>query len=84
MNFVYYVVRKKDMVVLDGAEDMVNAVNMGQQQNCACLILQGCVITEIGQDVEESEPMFESEDSDIDYDNSYEDDEIIEGDFEAD
>ena len=84
MNFVYYVVRKKDMAILDGAEDMVNAVNMGQQQNCACLILQGCVIAEIGQDIEESEPMFESEDSDIDYDNSYEDDEIIEGDFEAD
>ena len=46
MNFVYYVVRKKDMAILDGAEDMVNAVNMGQQQNCACLILQGCVIAE--------------------------------------
>ncbi len=56
MDFVYYVVRKKDMVILDGARDMVNAVNIGQQQNCACLILQACVITEVGQDLPLEEP----------------------------
>lgn len=50
MDFAYYVVRKKDMVILDGAKDMVNAINMGQQQDCACLILQACIITEVGQD----------------------------------
>ncbi len=54
MDFVYYIVRKKDMVILDGAKDMVSAINIGQQQNCSCLILQACVITEIGQDLEES------------------------------
>ncbi len=58
MDFVYYIVRKRDMVILDGAKDMVSAINMGQQQNCACLILQACVITEIGQDIPE-ENVFE-------------------------
>ena len=50
MDFAYYIVRKNDMVVLDGAKDMVSAINMGKQQGCACLILQACVITEVGQD----------------------------------
>lgn len=50
MDFVYYIVRKKDNVILDGASDMVNAINIGQQQNCACLIMQACIITEVGQD----------------------------------
>ena len=53
MDFAYYIVRKKDMTILDGASDMVNAVNMGQQQGCKCIILQGCVITEVGEDTEE-------------------------------
>ncbi len=62
MEFAYYVVRKKDMVILDGAEDMVSAINIGQKQNCACLILQACVITEVGQDIpEESESQEEEE-----------------------
>lgn len=55
MDFAYYVVRKKDMVILDGAKDMVNAINMGQQQDCACLILQACIITEVGQDLPDEE-----------------------------
>ena len=55
MDFAYYIVRKKDMVVLDGAKDMVNAINIGQQQGCACLILQACVITEVGQDLPSEE-----------------------------
>lgn len=60
MDFVYYIVRKKDNVILDGASDMVNAINLGQQQNCACLIMQACVITEVGQDInlEESQDNF--------------------------
>lgn len=53
MDFVYYLVRKKDMVILDGAKDMVTVINMAQNQNCACLILQACVITEVGQDMPE-------------------------------
>lgn len=52
MDFVYYIVRKRDMVILDGAKDMVNAINMAQEQNCTCLILQACFITEIGQDLD--------------------------------
>ena len=56
MDFVYYIVRKKDNVILDGASDMVNAINLGQQQNCACLIMQACIITEVGQDINSEEP----------------------------
>lgn len=56
MDFVYYIVRKKDNVILDGASDMVNAINLGQQQNCACLIMQACIITEVGQDINPEEP----------------------------
>lgn len=54
MNFVYYIVRKKDNVILDGAEDVVSAINMAKKENCACFILQACVITEVGQDIDES------------------------------
>ena len=54
MNFVYYIVRKKDNVILDGAEDVVSAINMAQKEECACFILQACVITEVGQDLDES------------------------------
>ena len=50
MDFVYYIVRKKDNVILDGSEDMVGAIKIGQQQNCACLIMQACIITEVGSD----------------------------------
>ena len=56
MDFAYYIVRKKDMTILDGTSDMVSAINVGQKQGCACLILQACIITEVGQDmVEESQ-----------------------------
>lgn len=55
MDFAYYIVRKNDMVVLDGAKDMVSAINTGQQQGCACLILQACVITEVGEDIPQEE-----------------------------
>lgn len=55
MDFSYYIVRKKDMVILDGASDMVGAINTAQSQGCACLILQACIITEMGQDLSEAE-----------------------------
>ena len=32
MDFIYYIIRKKDNVILDGAADMVNAINMAQKQ----------------------------------------------------
>jgi hypothetical protein len=60
MDFVYYIVRKQDMVIIDGAADMVNAINIAQNQGCACFVLQGCVITEMGQD-EDLEKSNESE-----------------------
>jgi len=65
MDFAYYVVRKKDMVILDGANDMVGAINMGNQQNCACLILQACVITEVGQDILEDNQTNDSESPEV-------------------
>lgn len=82
MDFVYYIVRKRDMVILDGAKDMVSAINMGQQQNCACLILQACVITEIGQDTfEENISEQNSEDNTIlSYNDNIENDDDCEDD----
>lgn len=65
MDFAYYVVRKKDMVILDGANDMVGAINMGNQQNCACLILQACVITEVGQDIPEDNQTNDSKNPEV-------------------
>ena len=60
MDFVYYIVRQRDMVVLEGVEDMVQAINMAKKYNCACYILQGCVITQMGQDpAVEEEPVEE-------------------------
>ena len=59
MDFIYYIIRKKDNVILDGATDMVNAINMAQKQNCACLIMQGCIITEVGEDLTELNSNFE-------------------------
>ena len=53
MDFAYYIVREKDMVIIDGAEDMVTAIKMAQQGGFAALILQGCVITKVGEDAEE-------------------------------
>lgn len=72
MNFVYYIVRKKDNVILDGASDMVNAINLGQQQNCACLIMQACIITEVGQDINSEEPQDNFVESEIIDDTQFE------------
>lgn len=72
MDFVYYIVRKKDNVILDGASDMVNAINLGQQQNCACLIMQACIITEVGQDVNLEEPQDSFVESEIIDDTQFE------------
>ena len=55
MEYLYYIVRIKDMVVLDGAEDMVMAIRKAQQINDRIAIIQGCVITEMGEDVEETD-----------------------------
>jgi len=50
MDFIYYIVRKSDSVILDGAPDVVSSVKIAENQGCACLIVQGCIIAEIGQD----------------------------------
>lgn len=52
MNYAYYLVRKKDSQILGGADDVVSAINMADETQCACFILQGCIISEIGQDPE--------------------------------
>ena len=66
MDFAYYIVRKKDMTILDGTSDMVSAINIGQKQGCSCLILQACIITEVGQDmVEESQDLVSQTESEI-------------------
>jgi len=50
MDFAYYVISKKDMTLVDGAEDMVGAIKIAQQIGTSCLIMQGCIITEVGED----------------------------------
>lgn len=50
MDFAYYVISKKDMTLVDGAEDMVGAIKIAQQIGTNCLIMQGCIITEVGED----------------------------------
>lgn len=61
MDFVYYIVRRSNNTIIDIADDMVGAIKKAQQMEGAYLIVQGCVITEIGEDVVE-EP---SEDSEV-------------------
>lgn len=61
MDFVYYIVRRNNNTIIDIADDMVGAIKKAQQMEGAYLIVQGCVITEIGEDVIE-EP---SEDNEI-------------------
>lgn len=52
MDFAYYVISKKDMTLVDGAEDMVGAIKIAQQIGTNCLIMQGCIITEVGEEDE--------------------------------
>lgn len=52
MNYAYYLVRKKDNQILNGADDVVSVLNKANEVQCACFILQGCVISEVGQDPE--------------------------------
>lgn len=54
MDFVYYIVRKGNNTIIDIADDMVGAVKKAQQMEGAYLIVQGCVITEIGEDIVEA------------------------------
>lgn len=65
MNFVYYIVRKEDMVILDGAEDMVGAINIAQQASFDCLILQGCVITEVSAPGDEENGNIQNEEAEV-------------------
>lgn len=68
MEFAYYIVQKKNMKILEGASDVVSAINMAKKYNCACLILQACVITEIGQDIV-PEPEVETESEEVSQEN---------------
>ena len=52
MDFMYYIVNKKDMTIINGAEDMLSAIKLAQQLEFDCIIFQGAVITEISQNVE--------------------------------
>lgn len=52
MNFSYYVVRASDMVLIDVANDVASAVNKAETIGGKAIVLQGCVITEMGTDEE--------------------------------
>jgi tRNA A37 methylthiotransferase MiaB len=56
MDFVYYIVRRSNNTIIDIADDMVGAIKKAQQMEGAYLIVQGCVITEIGEDAIEEPP----------------------------
>lgn len=71
MDFAYYIVRKSNMSIIDGATDMVSAINIANKQKFACLILQACIITEVGLDIPET-------DISQDNDNEYVEPDIIE------
>lgn len=52
MNFAYYVVRGNDMTLVDVADDVATAINKAEELGQKVIILQGCVITEMGTDEE--------------------------------
>lgn len=78
MDFVYYVVRRKDSVIVDFSNDIVGAIKKAQEREGAYLIMQGCVITEIGQD-NESQPIPDFDnDEDIEIIEESADDDLVE------
>lgn len=62
MEFTYYVVSKNNQTILYGAQDMMSAIGFANQANCACYILQGCILTEVGQDPQQLEIVESNED----------------------
>lgn len=50
MNFAYYIVRSSDMTLIDMADDVATAINKAEELGQKTIILQGCVITEMGED----------------------------------
>lgn len=50
MDWFYYIVRKNDSQILGGAEDVVTAIREAKNMNCACFIMQGCVISSVGDE----------------------------------
>lgn len=56
MNFAYYVVRGNDMTLVDVADDVATAINKAEELGQKVIILQGCVITEMGEDPIEETP----------------------------
>lgn len=46
MDYVYYIVRKQDMAILDYRNDFVAAVNTASEVDFPCIIFQGCFLTE--------------------------------------
>jgi hypothetical protein len=65
MKYNYYIIRKSDNTITYMADDMVQAMNVANELDYVCYILQGCVITELGEEVvapaEEVELQNESE-----------------------
>ena len=62
MEFAYYVVRKKDMTIIEGCPDMVHAIDVAKGLNYACIIFQGCALTEMGEDIIPEEHQSEEQD----------------------
>ena len=82
MDFVYYIVRKKDSVIVDFSDDIVGAIKKAQEYEGAYLIMQGCVITEIGQDNENQLTIDSDNNNDIEVvEEPLADDDFVETEF---
>ena len=46
MNFIYYIVKKENMQIMEGRQDFATAYNIAQELPFPCVIFQGCFLTE--------------------------------------
>lgn len=60
LNYAYYIIRKSDQKIVEVTDNMVDAFNAADKAGFAYFIMQGCIITEGGQDPQ-AEPQEESQ-----------------------
>lgn len=60
LSYAYYIIRKSDQKIIEVTDNMVDAFNIADKAGFAYFIMQGCIITEGGQDpqpeLQESQP----------------------------
>ena len=60
LSYAYYIIRKSDQKIIEVTDNMVDAFNTADKAGFAYFIMQGCIITEGGQDPQ-PEPQEESQ-----------------------